>query len=287
MAQVRLNGFDGTGNGGDARLIDAFTLDVIGLAASFTFLIYSSWSDIVSREVSDRLWIVFYPVGLVLTAIRLVAQVGSWQQILLSIAITVAISLMLPYLGLWGGADGKGFICLALMNPVIPALGGNLVHIVDPLFPVVVFSNAYVASLCAVLYPIQRNLRMHRARTLYEGLEHESLLRKATAFLTGYRVRVDELESKPYLFLLESIHLQESKVERSYKFNFRVDLDYSKQLAEIKRAAELGLLPTGVWASPGLPFLVFVTLGLGISLLFGDVIWYFVSTLMHAVAVMF
>lgn len=268
-------------------MIDAFTLDVIGLAASFTFLIYSSWSDIVSREVSDRVWIVFYPVGLVLTAIRLVAQVGSWQQILLSIAITVAISLLLPYLGFWGGADGKGFICLALMNPVIPALGGDLFHIVDPLFPVVVFSNAYVASLCAVLYPIQRNLRMHRARTLFEGLEHESLLHKATAFLTGYRVRVDELESKPYLFLLESIHLQESKVERNYEFHFRVDLDYSKQLAEIKRAAELGLLPTGVWASPGLPFLVFVTLGLGISLLFGDIIWYFVSTLMHAVAVMF
>jgi preflagellin peptidase FlaK len=268
-------------------LIDAFTLDVIGLAASFAFLIYSSWSDIVSREVSDRVWMIFYPVGLVLTAIRFVAQTGLWQQILLSIAITVAISLLLPYLGLWGGADGKGFICLALMNPVIPALGGNLLHIVDPLFPVVVFSNAYIASLCAVLYPVQRNLRVQRRHPLFEGLEHESLLHKVTAFFTGYRVRIDELESKPYLFLLESIHLQESKVERNLEFTFRVDLDYSKQLAEVKRAAELGLLPGWIWASPGLPFLVFVTLGLGISLLFGDVVWYFVSTLMHTVALVF
>jgi len=268
-------------------LIDAFTLDVIGLAVSFTFLIYSSWRDIVSREVSDRVWMVFYPVGLLLTVIRLVAQIGSWQLILLSIAFTVAISLLLPYLGLWGGADGKGFICFALMNPVIPALGGNLLHIVDPLFPIVVFSNAYVASLIAVLYPVQRNLRTQRGHTLFEGLEHESLLHKATAFLTGYRVRIDELESKPYLFLLESVHVQESKVERNLGFTFRVDLDYSKQLAEVKRASELGLLPGGIWASPGLPFLVFVTLGLGISLLFGDVVWYFVSTLMHTVALMF
>ena len=268
-------------------MIDAFTLDVIGLAASFAFLIYSSWSDIVSREVSDRVWMIFYPVGLVLTAIRFVAQTGLWQQILLSIAITVAISLLLPYLGLWGGADGKGFICLALMNPVIPALGGNLLHIVDPLFPVVVFSNAYIASLCAVLYPVQRNLRMQRRHRLFEGLEHESLLHKVTAFLTGYRVRIGELESKPYLFLLESVHLQESKVRRSFEFTFRVDLDYSKQLVEAKRAAERGLLSEGVWASPGLPFLVFVTLGLGISLLFGDVVWYFVSTLMHIVALIF
>jgi preflagellin peptidase FlaK len=268
-------------------LIDAFTLDVIGLAASFTFLIYSSWSDIVSREVSDRVWMIFYPIGLVLTAVRLVAQTVLWQQILLSIAITVAISLLLPYLGLWGGADGKGFICLALMNPVIPAFAGNLFHIVDPLFPVVVFSNAYVASLCSVLYPVQRNLRMRRGRTLFEGLEHESLLHKATAFFTGYRVRIDELESKPYLFLLESVHLQESKIERSFEFTFRIDLDYSKQLAEVKRAAELGFLPGGIWASPGLPFLVFVTFGLAISLLLGDLVWYIVSTLIHSVALMF
>jgi hypothetical protein len=199
---------------------------------------------------------IFYPIGLVLTAIRLVAQAGSWQQILLSIAITVVISLLLPYLGLWGGADGKGFICLALMNPVTPAFTGNLFHVVDPLFPVVVFSNAYVASLCSVLYPAQRNLRTRPVRTLFEGLEHESLPHKVAAFFTGYRVRIDELSSKPYLFLLESIHLQESKVKRSFNFTFRIDLDYSKQLAEVKRAAELGLLPRGIWASPGLPFLV-------------------------------
>jgi prepilin signal peptidase PulO-like enzyme (type II secretory pathway) len=265
-------------------LIDAFILDVIGLAASFTFLIYSSWRDIVSREVSDRVWMIFYPVGVALLGARLVAQIGSWQQTLLSVAITIAISLLLPYLGLWGGADGKGFICLALMNPVTPSFGVGLLHTVDPLFPVVVFSNAYVASLCTVLYPVQRNLRTLQRHTLFEGLEHESLLHKATAFFTGYRVRIDELDSKPYLFLLESIHLEESRIERSFKFTFRIDLDYSEQLAKVKKAGSLGLLPRGIWASPGLPFLVFVALGLGISLLLGDLVWHLVSTLMHTIA---
>lgn len=267
-------------------MIDAFTLDVVGLAASLAFLTYSSWSDIASREVSDRVWAIFYPVGLVLTAIRLAAQVGSWQQILLSIAITVAISLLLPYLGLWGGADGKGFICLALMNPVTPAFAGNLLRIVDPLFPIVVFSNAYIASLCALLYPVHKNLRTIRGRPLFEGLEHESFPHKATAFFTGYRVPIGELESKPYLFLLESIRLHESRVERSFDLHLRIDVDHSGQLAELKRAAELGFLPAGVWASPGLPFLAFVTSGLVISLLFGDLVWYFVSTLFHVFSVM-
>jgi preflagellin peptidase FlaK len=259
----------------------ALTLDVIGLVVSFTFLIYSSWSDIVSREVSDRVWMVFYPVGLVLTAIRLVAEIDLWQQILLSITIAVAISLLLPYLGLWGGADGKAFICLALMNPVIPALGGSLFHIVNPLFPLVVFCDAYIASVFAVLYPMQRNLRACRRKRLFEGLEHESYLHKAAALLTGYQVQIDELESKPHLFPLESIHVQDSTVRRHLEFNLRIDSDCSKERAEIKSAADSGLLEGGIWVSPGLPFLVFVTLGLAISVLLGDILWYFVSTLMH------
>lgn len=263
-------------------MIDVFTLDLAGVLASFTFLIYSSWSDIVSREVSDRVWLIFYPIGLVLTAARLIVQTDSWLLILVSIITAVVIALLLPSLGLWGGADGKGFICLALMNPLIPALGGNLFHIVDPLFPLVVFSNAYVASLASMLYPIQRNLRTLQRHKLFEGMEHENHLHKVAAFLTGYQVPIDELESKPHLFLLESVHRQESTISRDFEFNPRIDLDRSKELAEIKRAAGSGLLRGGIWVSPGLPFLVFVTLGLAISLLLGDIVWSFISAVMGA-----
>ena len=184
------------------------TLDFIGLLASFSFLGYSSWRDILSREVPDRVWLVSYPVGLALIAVRLVVETSSWMLILISVASAIALSVVLPYLGLWGGADGKGFICLALMNPMIPAFGEGFSHIVNPFFPLVVFSNAYIASLASMLYPIQRNLRALPTRGLFEGLEDERFLRKMAAFLTGYRVQVRELESRPFLFLLESVDHQ-------------------------------------------------------------------------------
>jgi preflagellin peptidase FlaK len=225
---------------------------------------------------------IFYPVGLLLTAIRLIVQAGPWSQILLSVGVTVAISLALPFLGLWGGADGKAFICLALMNPLIPSLG-NLPRVVDPFFPLVVFSNAYLASLASMLYPTQRNLRMHRRNMLFEGLEDESYLHKVTAFLTGYQVPMAELESRPHLFLLESVHMQGSIVRRRFELDPRVDLDRSKEFAEIKKAADLGLIRGGIWVSPGLPFLVFLTSGLGVSLLCGDVLWSLVVALMRAI----
>lgn len=254
-------------------MVDVWALDLIGLSASFTFLGYSSWRDIVSREVSDRVWLLSYPVGLVLLAARLIVQTSSWMVILLSVLGAVALSMALPYLGVWGGADSKAFICLALMNPLIPSLGENPPHVVNPLFPLVVFSNAYIASLASVLYPIQRNLRARRMHELFEGLEHERFLRKVAAFFTGYRVPVGELESKPFLFLLEFVDRQGSTIERHFKFQLRVDSDRQKELADLKAAVDSGLVSGTVWTSPGLPFLLFLTAGLGLSVLFGDVVW--------------
>jgi prepilin signal peptidase PulO-like enzyme (type II secretory pathway) len=34
-----------------------------------------------------------------------------------------------------------------------------------------------------------------------------------------------------------------------------------------------GRLPNGVWATPGLPLLVFVTVGLIVGLIYGDIVW--------------
>ena len=266
-------------------MIDVLILDAAGLLASFTFLIYSSWSDLKTREVPDRVWMIFYPVGIMLTATRLVVQANAWTLILISLFSTILISLLLPYLGFWGGADGKGLICLALMNPLIPTLGRNLSGIIDPFFPLVVFSNAYVASFASIIYPIQRNLSMSRRDILFEGFEHESFLHKLTAFLTGYKVSIEELEAKPHLFLMESVHRQKSTPTRRFKFDPTVNSDRTRELAEIREAG-LGLTSDGIWVSPGLPFLIFVTLGLILTLLFGDIVWSFVSAIVHMISVL-
>lgn len=264
-------------------LIDIWTLDVIGLLVSFLFLGYSSLKDFISREVPDRVWLIFYPVGLLLIAVRLIVQTSSWFLILLSVASGAAVSVALSWLGLWGGADTKAFICLAMMNPLIPRLDGYLLHIVNPLFPLVVFSNSYVASLVSIVYPIKRNLQTHPLGQLFHGLETESSLHKAAAFLTGYRVPVAELESKPFLFPLESVDSQGSNLRRRFRFELSVSSDRQKELEEIKAVVDSGLLRGTVWATPGLPFLLFVTLGLAFSVLFGDIVWYAVSALIHSV----
>jgi hypothetical protein len=48
-------------------------------------------------------------------------------------------------------------------------------------------------------------------------------------------------------------------------------------VARLSKAVEAGKIDANVWATPGLPMLIFVTLGLVAALLFGDIIWLLVS----------
>jgi len=265
-------------------LINVWLLDLAGLAASFLFLVYASWRDIATREVTNRLWIVSYPAGFILLGARLLAQPELWQLIVVSIAITSVVSLGLSLLGLWGGADAKGFICLAINNPIVPVIGGVMFRSVDPFFPLIVFSNSFLASLASLIYPVQRNLRSARLNNLFVGFEGESTFDRIAAFFIGYRVTFDELRSSHFLFPIEYTDSQGPDPRRRFRFELRVDRDPLKELAEIKGTAGPGRSNDKVWVSPGLPFIVFIAAGLALSIMFGDIIWCGVSAVMRSLA---
>jgi preflagellin peptidase FlaK len=226
-------------------------------------------------------WLGYLSVGLVIVCARLIVQAQSWLLVLISVSAAIVISLGLCYLGLWGGADGKGFICLAIATPLSPLVGWNLLPSVNPFFPLVVFSNAYLAAIVSVVYPIQRNVRMRSSNRLFQGFEAEPLRRKAAALLIGYRVPISEFESKDYLFPLESFDRSANPPTRRLSFQLRIDADRDKYLAETRAALASGELRDTIWVSPGLPFLVFVTAGLILTLLFGDIVFAAVSGLMQ------
>ena len=48
-------------------------------------------------------------------------------------------------------------------------------------------------------------------------------------------------------------------------------------VARLSKAVDAGKIDSYVWATPGLPMLIFITIGLIIALLFGDLVWMLVS----------
>ena len=85
---------------------------------SLIFLLYASWSDYKTREVSNRVWVFYAPIALILSLTEILIYDSSLLPFFgLSVGLTVLIAFLLFYSGGFGGADSKAFMCIALALP--------------------------------------------------------------------------------------------------------------------------------------------------------------------------
>jgi preflagellin peptidase FlaK len=239
-------------------------LEAASLVLSFTVLAYASWKDWKEREVPDRVWMVYAPVGGVLTALRvgLYGKPGLafW---LTGLAFAFAVALALYYVGFWGGADSKALLCLSLSLPVMPELCQPILGLYILFIPFTVVFNAFLLTLTVVTYTALRNLWYKlQGKTLFQGFEGEPVARKILAVLACYRVKRERLPGNPGLSLAEA---PTPDGRRSLSFRFKIECEKVSDEA-------LAGLPEEVWVTPQLPVLVFITVGLAIALLFGDLV---------------
>ncbi len=256
------------------------------IAVSLGVLLYSSWSDYKTREVSNRVWAIYAPMALAFS----LAELLFFEPIQLplyavSFGVTVALALILFYTGGFGGADSKALICIALALPFAP-LAFFLPVILDGIspislyiFPITILSNAVVFAAASGIYMIMRNIVWHKKNSakMFSGtLASESLGKKILVLITGYKVTVAKLKEKWHIFPMED--LEEGK-ESNLKRKLTVipnDEGRDEIVERLSNAVKAGKMDAYVWATPGLPMLIFITLGLVVALFFGDVVWLFV-----------
>lgn len=254
-------------------------LDLAKTIICLFFLSAASLQDIKSREVSDTIWVIFAPAGLALTLISI--ALSGWDlwvlfRWVIVIAITSSFSIALFYLGLFGGADSKALICLAVAMPFRPnlplielPLRQNLYVLIPP--PISSFNNAVTfAALSAVPILIRNLVDYVRSGEIFGGLEHERLFKKILALLTGYRVNADKLRFKKHFYFImeEFMKCGDGSTVRKLRIFSRlpVDEDSSKEYVPPDFHGK-------VWVTPGLPFIVFITLGFLTALFIGDIIF--------------
>jgi len=180
------------------------------------------------------------------------------------------------YAGAFGGADAKALMCLALAlpNPVNPPLVPS-VKLFLPIFPFTVFSNAVLLAALTAVYALIRNLvwRLRKSAKLFSGLEDESFGHKIVALLTGYKVEPDTLEKSPHIYPLEDLATGQDGENKRVLLMFPKDETRETIVARLLSARKEGKIQNGVWVTPGLPLLIFITAGLVIALFVGDLIW--------------
>ncbi len=225
------------GTATDLRLI--LSLSMLGLA---------TYWDLKTREISDFLWIAFGGASAVL--ILFSPDMGST---LVSVGISLIVApvvLLIWRFGLFGGADAFGLIVLAALAPEFTFLPGVVT-------PFTTLTNSAILSVAPIVINFSRNaISLARGQDLFRGLENESKRKKITALFVGYRAKHPRFSF--------SIERSEGNAKK---------FDFSLKNAE---DAEFCTAPD-TWVTPGLPYMIYITSGFVLQLVYGDIIFHFVK----------
>ena len=262
------------------------------ITISLCFLLYASWSDYKTREVSNRVWAVYAPVALTLSLVELgLYNLSKLPLFGLSFGITALIAIALFYAGAFGGADAKALMCIALALPfstgaVFPNLSPlGESPLAQNLFPLTIFSNGVLFAAATGIYMILYNVMWHArmGKKFFEGtLAEESLGKKLLVIITGHKVLLQKLKETWHIYPMEDI--REEDGENPTKRNLIIvpkDEGRDQVIARLSNAANSARIDHHVWATPGLPMLIFITVGLVFALLFGDLVWILISAILR------
>ena len=216
--------------------------NIIGIGLALAMLIIGSAIDIWKREIHDYYWIVFGSVGFLLIFIN-----SDILPYLLNIGIALIIAPFVIFIwriGLFGGADAFALIALAVIAPMA-TLSEN------PVTPFTSLSNAAILFIIPICINLLRNtISIVKHENIFEGFE-ESKFKKIIAMLIGYKAK-----NPKFCFSIE-------KTEKGKK-----KLNLTVHHAENEEYCT----KPNTWITPGIPYLLLITGGFIMQLLYGDLL---------------
>jgi len=251
-------------------------LDLLSIIVCIAFLVLGSWSDLKTREVSNKLWATSLPIVAIITAIRVYVSSGLLLLYVISIALSTVISLAIFEVGFFGGADAKAMICLGVALPLFPDIFRPILGYLHPFFPFIVLTNSFLISLLSIAYVVVKNLswKLYARQPLFEGFEREHFMKKLLVLLSAYRVKLAELKKGIHLIPIEDVDEASGTPLRKITLFVGAEADRDAVVDRLEKYASNGVIRDQVWATPGLPMLVFISFGFIATLIVGDILFY-------------
>jgi archaeal preflagellin peptidase FlaK len=250
-------------------------IEILKILFSMPFLLYSCYSDLKSRRVSNKVWKYMLELGSVFIFYEVLTDGVSYLIPLLFSGILVFIVVYILFqLGAFGGGDAKGLIVVSVLFPSYPVfyVSGKIYPLLGlppiGLFTFTVLGNALLLTTLVPVGMFCYNL-LHFSPEMFKNPLY---------MFIGYRTEVSSLKYKKHLGLLEKFELDESgSFKRELvRPGFGFDAD---QRPELEEYLKKGLIEKDIWVTPGLPFMLSITVGFLITIVFGDLIFYAVMRL--------
>jgi preflagellin peptidase FlaK len=147
------------------------------------------------------------------------------------------------------------------------------------IFPLTIFSNGVLFAAATGIYMLLYNVVWHarNSKRFFEGtLAKESIGKKLLVVITGHRIPLDKLKATWHIYPMEDAEEGDTSLKRSLLVVPK-DEGRDDTVSRLSKAADEGKIDNNVWATPGLPMLIFITAGLVAALLVGDVVWILIS----------
>jgi preflagellin peptidase FlaK len=250
-------------------------IEILKILFTMPFLLYSCYTDLKARRVSNQLWKFMLVSGSVFVIYEIFTGGIPYLKALFLSGVIVFVTIYILFqLGAFGGGDAKGLIVLSILFPLYPIFqfsGETYPLLGRPLIGLFTFTVLGNALLLTILVP----LGMFCYNLLHFSPE---MLKKPLYMFIGYRTEVSSLKNKEHLALLEKLEIDErGSVKRRLA---RTGLDFdANHKPELEEYVKKGLIGKDIWVTPGLPFMLSITGGFITAVVFGDLIFYIVMRL--------
>lgn len=226
------------------------SVDSVRVILALSMLGYATYSDLKNREISDFLWVIFGGISVVL-----IFFASDMTHLLTNVGISLIIApvvVVIWRLGFFGGADAFGLIVLASLVPEFSFSNGLIT-------PFTVLTNSVLLSIIPILFNISRNLiSLAKHENIFDGFEDESKRNKILALFLGYKAKNPKFSFS---------------IEKRNDSNRRLDFS-------LKNADDAEFCSSqDTWVTPGIPYMIFITFGFIIQLVYGDIIFNLFRTL--------
>jgi preflagellin peptidase FlaK len=255
-------------------------LDILRVAVCLAILGYSCITDWKTRRAPNRLWYIMGGIGLVLGLFQLyewnfnTSLIFSWAFGAIFVFVLVYfIYYFFQYFGMsgLGGADAKALIAIAILFPYYPYfdISGISLPLTDVtrsiIFGFTVFGNALALNLVVPLAILALNLM-----TVPLG----ELMADPLGAFTGYKVSIDGLKGK-HVRLMHRYSEENGELKKKRALSgSEVDEGTYQSLLKWKKDGKVG---DKVWITPKIPFLIPITLGFIVAIVWGDILMRVIS----------
>ncbi len=229
--------------------------DLIRLVTGILILSYASLTDVKTRRASNILWLIMGSIGGILLLVQYLTnsfESNTIYQLVFIPVMIVLVYIMFQLRLIFGGADAKAIMALAILLPIKPDILG---------FPIwesrlpYAWAPFFNALLIFLLIPL--------------GLFIFNIVRRSPKFphcFLGYKMNIQKAREK-FVWPLEKI------VDGKQKFVYMPkDFDIEEELKEFEKNNI-----DEIWITPKIPFMIPLLAGFICAFIFGD----FLSQIMN------